>query len=320
MSSRRRRPDGVTASDPQLNSPQFQTLTGLHEPSAVQQLADGRFLVVEDEKQQPLSIMSISADGQVSHTPLLPPSQGDDAAWKLDDLEGLALDRAGYIYAITSHSRNGDGEEKKSREKLVRFRIEGERMVEPVLVRGLKAALAGTHPVLALAAEVRDVKDRGGLNIEALEIDHQTQQLLIGFRSPLLDERAIIASVTNHPAMFDAGEAPRIAPELITLNLGGSGIRGLAYVPALHGYLIVSGPVARQQVQFGLWFWNGLRGAPARRVSVNGLSGFEHAEGVSPATIGGRQCIIVVSDDGSRDRHRDAHYLLLDIEQLQMAP
>ena len=35
----------------QNNTLMFQELTGLYEPSAVQQLADGRFLVVEDEKQ-----------------------------------------------------------------------------------------------------------------------------------------------------------------------------------------------------------------------------------------------------------------------------
>ena len=33
--------------------PQFLPLTDLYEPSAIQQLADGRFLVVEDEKEHP---------------------------------------------------------------------------------------------------------------------------------------------------------------------------------------------------------------------------------------------------------------------------
>jgi hypothetical protein len=31
----------------------FLELTGIHEPSAIQQLEDGRFLVVEDEKKYP---------------------------------------------------------------------------------------------------------------------------------------------------------------------------------------------------------------------------------------------------------------------------
>lgn len=297
----------------------FQPLTGLYEPSAIQQLADGRFLVVEDEKQHPFSLVTIDATGSVSSAPLSPPAQADDAVWKLDDLEALALDRAGYVYALTSHSREDDGDEKKSRDKLVRFRIEGERMAEPILARGLKPALAAAHPVLAAAAEMRDVKAQGGLNIEGLEISADGRQLLIGFRSPLLDNRAIIAGVENPTAIFADGEPPRIAPVLITLDLGGNGIRGLSYISALGGYLVVSGPVAREQGHFQLWFWSGAHDAPARRVSVAGLPGFEHAEGVSPAVVNGRQRIIIVSDDGSRAEGRYARFLLLDTEQLDVA-
>ena len=223
----------------------FQPLTGLYEPSSIQQLADGRFLVVEDEKSHPFSLVTISAAGEVSSTPLLPPA-GDDAAWKLDDLEALALDRAGYVYALTSHSRDAEGDEKKARDKLVRFRIDGGRMVEPMLVRGLKPALVRAHPALAAAAEMPDVKSSGGFNIEAMEISADGQQLLVGFRSPLLGQRAIIACVENPAAIFERCEPPRIARDLITLDLGGDGIRGLAYLPALDGYLVISGPVASQ--------------------------------------------------------------------------
>lgn len=301
---------------PLNSSPMFQPLTGLYEPSAIQQLADGRFLVVEDEKQHPFSLATITASGEVRSTPLLPPEQSDAAVWKLDDLEALALDGAGYIYALTSHSRDGEGEEKKSRDKLVRFRIVGERMTDPMLVKGLKSALAAAHPALAAAAEILDVKSRGGLNIEALEISADRQQLLIGFRSPLLDKLAVIACVENPAAIFEAGDPPRIAKNLITLDLDGNGIRALSYIPALHGYLVVSGPVGRGQGQFKLWFWSGSSDEAVRRVSVAGLRGFEHAEGVSPALVDGRQRIIIVSDDGSRSEGRYAHYLLLDPEQL----
>lgn len=299
----------------------FLALTGIYEPSAIQQLPDGRFLVVEDEKQHPFSLVTIGSGGRVSSTSLSPGSlEVGDAFWKLDDLEGVALDQSGYIYATTSHSRDDNGDEKKSRDKLVRFRIEGDRVVAPMVVRGLKPALVEAHPVLAPAAEIRDVKTGGGLNIEALEISPDQQRLLIGFRSPLLDNRAIIASVENISAIFEAGEPPRIAATLETLDLGGNGIRGISYLPSLGGYLVISGPVARDQVQFQLWFWSGHRGESARRVTVPGLQGFEHAEGVSSAVIDGQQRIIIVSDDGSRKKERFAHFLLLDPEQLQIAP
>ncbi|MDP2826712.1 MAG: DUF3616 domain-containing protein [Sulfuritalea sp.] len=297
------------------NLPVFRALSGIYEPSAIQQLADGRFLVVEDEKQHPFSLLTIGADGSIGRSS---PDLADAALRKLDDLEGLALARSGYIYAITSHSRDDDGEAKKSRDKLVRFRIEGNRAVAPVVVDGLKPALTAAHPVLAAAAGIADVKADGGLNIEALEITPDQQQLLIGFRSPLLDQRAIIACVENPTAIFDAGEPPRICTTLETLDLGGHGIRGMAYIPALRGYLVVSGPVARGQGQFQLWFWRGGRGDPVRRVTVPGLQGFEHAEGVSPAVLDGQQLIIIVSDDGSREEGRFARFLLLDASQLQL--
>jgi hypothetical protein len=152
-------------------SPAFQPLIGTYEPSAIQQLPDGRFLLVEDEKRHPFSLVTIGANGSVETIALTAGLfQIFSAFWKLDDLEGLALDRAGFVYAITSHSRDDGGDEKKSRERLVRFRIEGNRVVKPTVVDGLKRALTATHPVLAAAAKVRDVKAGGGLNIEALEI------------------------------------------------------------------------------------------------------------------------------------------------------
>lgn len=299
-----------------MNMPSFQTLTGIYEPSAVQQLPDGRFLVVEDEKQHPLSLFEIGSDGHVESRPV--ERDADDVFGKLDDLEGLTLDAAGNVYAITSHSRTGDGDEKKSRNKLARFRIEADRIVVPAVVTDLKSRLTATHPVLAAAAAVLDVKNAGGLNIEAIEIAPDTQQLLIGLRSPLLDGKAIIVRVENTAAMFDAGEAARISPVLDTLDLCGHGIRGLSWIVTLHGYLVVSGPIAREQVQFRLWFWNGQHDAAARPVVVPGLAGFEHAEGVTAALIGGQPHIVIVSDDGDREEGRPARYLLLDPAQLQI--
>ncbi len=299
------------------NVPAFRPLTGIYEPSAIQQLPDGRFLVVEDEKDHPLSLVTIGADGTVTTKALTAGLlQMFDSFWKLDDLEGLAADRAGFVYAVTSHSRDGDGDEKKSREKLARFRVDGDRLVNSKVVDGLKHALTTQHAVLAVAAKVRDVKAGGGLNIEGLEISPDQQRLLIGFRSPLRNGRALVASVDNPTAVFELNEAPRIAPSLEELDLGGHGIRGLSYVPALGAYLVLGGPTSREPATFDLWRWSGEPGAPARRMTVPGLPSFEKAEGVCPAVVGGMERIVVVSDDGNREAGLPASYLLLDPAQL----
>lgn len=299
--------------------PMFRPMTGVYEPSAIQQLADGRFLVVEDEKAHPFSLVTLHADGSADSTLLDPESSGDDEGLgKLDDLEGLACDQSGHVYAITSHSRDGDGEERKSRHKLVRFDIQSDRITDPRKVKDLKPALAAAHPVLAAAAQVLDVKNQGGLNIEALEITPDQRRLLLGFRSPLVEGRAIIAGIDNPHKLFDTGEAPRIGKDLITLDLAGHGLRGMAYVPALGGYLLIAGPQAKEQSQFRLWFWDGQAHTRARRVTVPSLPGFEHAEGVSPAILDGRPYVVLVSDDGSRESQRCARYLLLEPDQLMV--
>lgn len=188
------------------------------------------------------------------------------------------------------------------------------------MVTGLKPALREAHPFLHAATKIRDVKDDDGLNIEALEISADQQHLLIGFRSPLLDNRALIASVENHPAMFEVNEPIRVSNALITLDLAGDGIRGMSWLPVLNAYLVISGPASGGQVQFKLWRWSGQADEPARRLNVPGLPGFEHAEGVCPAVIDGQPKIILVSDDGSRKQDRFARFLLLDPAQLDFAP
>jgi hypothetical protein len=54
-------------------------------------------------------------------------------------------------------------------------------------------------------------------------------------------------------------------------------------------------------------------------MTVAGLRGFARAEGVSPAVVGGKEQIVIVSDDGNRKAGRFASYLLLDLAQLQTA-
>lgn len=297
----------------------FIALNGLYEPSAIQQLPDGRFLVAEDEKDAPFSLLAIQSDHTTTVEPLVLDRQADGLG-KLDDLEGLTLDNAGFVYAITSHSRNSKGEEKKSREKLARFRVEGNRLVSPRLVSDLKRSLAARHPVLAKAAALTDVKGEGGFNIEALEFSPDQQHLMIGFRSPLDAGQALVAVIKNPSTMFESGTAPEVAPDLIRLDLGGHGLRGMSWIPSLKGYLLISGPVAKEQAQFRLWFWSARADVKPQRAEVEGLPGFEHAEGVTSAIINGKPGIVIVSDDGSREEGRPARFLLLAPEQIRILP
>jgi len=72
---------------PSETAPSFQPLNGIFEPSAVQPLPDDRFLVVEDDKHHPFSLINIGADGHVECAALKPGLlQFFSDFWKLDDL------------------------------------------------------------------------------------------------------------------------------------------------------------------------------------------------------------------------------------------
>ena len=78
------------------DTPALLALTGTYEPSAIQQLPDGRFLVLEDEKESPFSLVTIGLDGTVRSTPLTAgPLEACDDFSKLQDLEGVAVEPVG---------------------------------------------------------------------------------------------------------------------------------------------------------------------------------------------------------------------------------
>ena len=76
----------------------FQKFKRIYEPSGVQQLPDGRFVVVEDEAAHPMGMFSLAADGQVAGQSLYRHSMFiwsslNRALSALEDLEAMALDR-----------------------------------------------------------------------------------------------------------------------------------------------------------------------------------------------------------------------------------
>lgn len=106
---------------------------------------------------------------------------------------------------------------------------------------------------------------RGGVNVEGLSYDPLNPDgLIIGLRSPLCSKafglpqlgeglslrngEAILFKV-NHP--FDANPSY----EYIRLDLNGHGIRGMEYIPALAGFIIIGGPVEKAN-DYSLWFYS----------------------------------------------------------------
>jgi len=297
----------------------FRKFEEIYEPSGVQQLADGRFVVIEDEPFQPLDIFWLHADGQSSEQPLYRSSllawaSPNRALSTLEDLEAVAVDDRDRIYAITSHSRKENGKRADGREQLVRFGLDGQLVVDMQVVRGLRKQITARYKSLKEAARIRDVKDDGGFSIEGLSFDAAKQKLLLGLRSPLAGSNAIVVVMENPQAVFDHDETPQFAQQLIELDLAGGGIRGMSYDPHLGGFLIIS---RKPEKSFKLWLWSGDVNESPQRLKVPGLMNLRHAEGVTPVRLDGSPAgILIVSDDGVGVQGKPGHYLFLRYEQL----
>jgi hypothetical protein len=200
----------------------------------------------------------------------------------------------------------------------VRFKVDGNRIVEPLAIKKLKEEIIKKHEVLNEFAGILSAKDESRFNIEGLSFDERKEKLLIGLRSPVIDENAIIAIMENPIAAFERDEKPVISDQLVSLDLDKGGIRALVFDTRLGGYLILSRREDKKNKPFKLWFWDGdVENAP-RRTRVAGLEDLSYAEGIAPIRVDGRERILIVFDDGDTARRKGGHYVLLTYDRLEI--
>ena len=140
----------------------------------------------------------------------------------------------------------------------------------------------------------------GGLNTEGLAWDPNHEQLLIGLRSPLIGDQAILIplKMRDPRGPFDQTNIQLAEPSLIILPLDGQGIRDLTYDPVLKSFLILSGPPEnRPEDNFNIWEWNGQKDGHPRRLLT--LDGQRRPEGIASLTINGRNTLFITGDSGS---------------------
>ncbi len=240
------------------------TFTGLCDASAAVALDDDRFVVADDEHNV-LQVFRQRAPGapvaSVDLAPLL-----ERAYPREIDIEAAA--RIGdRIYWIGSHGRSAKGARRDERRTLFATTIARDAAGEWRFTRagtpyhGLVDAMA-TAPALAafaLGAAARKAAEApGGLDIEGLAATPDGA-LLIGFRNPLPQQRALVVPLVNPAAVLD-GAAPAFGPPVL-LDLGGLGIRSLDRDPGTGDYLVVAGP-AGDGGPFRLYRWRGDASAP----------------------------------------------------------
>jgi hypothetical protein len=273
--------------------------TGMCDASCGVALPGPRFLAADDEADT-LSLYEAAQGG--------PPLAVIDLGGVLGasgelDVEGSA--RIGdLVWWVASHGRDAHGGKAPWRRRLFATELEGERSLhlagDPYhgLIDDLDDDPRYARFDLRKAAR-QAPKEKGGLNVEGLAAD-DAGALLVGFRSPLVDGRALIA-VVEKPERLLRGKKPRFGAPML-LDLGGLGIRSVEHWPERNALIVVAGPSGAA------------RGGPfevhvipvADLRSAHGAERVPVPEGLNPEGVltwpGERGQFLLLSDDGAVDR------------------
>lgn len=217
------------------------------------------------------------------------------------DLEGAARidDR---IYWIGSHGRNKDAKVRLNRDQLFATDIvqtQGKPRLTPVGTPYRDLLLELAHDPrfadyhLERASQMAP-KTKGALNIEGLCATAE-KHLLIGFRNPVAEGRALVVPLLN-PSEVVLGKTARLGDPIL-LDLGGLGIRDMAFADGR--YLIIAGHYDGKG-QSRLFTWSGHKSRPEKLPGIN-LRGL-NAEAVVFYPDKGFRQFQLLSDDGTR-RH-----------------
>jgi hypothetical protein len=259
---------------------------------------DGQYIIFADDGGTP-ALPNFGFNNSIRVMTSLP----DVNAWNLplstrhNDLEGATFSHD-YFVVTTSLS-----ESDPAANLLTRFQLSGDgsAIVNEQSVN-LSAALKG-----ALRQNFGDewynridgLDPRlGGLNIEGLSRSHRGRDELIwGLRSPLFGP--------NFPANINSGVAILAQVDdpfgtasfsFSTVDLQGHGVRSVEWIPALHGYVIIGGPVERGNV-YSLWR---LRpNADVERINLPGFSTLCRPEAVLQVSVGEVNYLVVMSEQSA---------------------
>ena len=291
----------------------IKTFHKIYEPSGLQSLLDGRLIIIEDEASQALHILDVNQEGGFRENKRLTQQLMKSFKTKLNDLEAVTLGPDGYVYAISSHQRNLSGERSADREQFIRFKIEGNKVVDV----GSYGKLTDDIELSGILGTV-DERGYGGIvniNIEALSFDLEGN-LMIGFRGPLNGEKTIIGILENPSDIFQYKTKPIISPKPLLLDLYGGGIRAMSYDNILRGYLIsneIYGIGSSKKKHSQILFWDGDKTHRTHRMARPGL---KNIEGITSVRYGDNTKILLSSDDGKKAKGKAASYMYLNYIEL----
>jgi len=282
-------------------------------------MIDATHFLDGDDEEQGLRVYTRGAGGAplktIDVSTMIGLSTGDEA-----DFEDAA--RVGdRVYVITSHGRNKNGKLERARYRFFGMDVGGTSpgvtltvpgytttLLDQMLVTG-NWATPHTAVIATLTASSNLGRSTdstlaplaGGTNIEGLAwapTASRPNQLLIGFRSPAQGSSAIVVSLLNAAEVL-TGATPQFG-EAALLDLGGLGIRGMAWSPLHAAVLLIAGPHDDAAGPFRLFKWTGAPAdAPVAVTDITGVPSTSAPESI--VTYPNTRDVQILFDQGDHD-------------------
>jgi hypothetical protein len=273
---------------------------GIYEPSGVVQLPEGRIVIIEDGKNVPLWVLELEEkDNEII---LVVKQRIEIKGPSYDDLEGIEVGKDDELFLITSHSQ-GKSKRKKKRERLLKYRFSD----------GGTEAETGENIFSAVMASLGDTVDKkDSLNIEALSFDHKKETLLLGLRSPMDGDKAIILEMKNPGEYFAKTKLP-VLKKRTSLPIKG-GMRAMSFDSLAQRFILASEIEEEDGKQSALWSWDGVS-QKVERLQIPGLKKAKNVEGVTTLRWRNKNYLLLVCDDGNKKKKKGAHYLIVPYQK-----
>jgi hypothetical protein len=256
-------------------------------------LLDQQRMVVADDDDDALRVYDVSRGGAPLASTDLSTWLGAGGTTRGDSVDiEAATKRGGQALWLTSHSRTDDGAKDLGHSRFfatvptsdgTRHEPIGQPYVD------LRKHLLKHPELLALGKSLKKggPEESVGLNLEGVT-SASDGSLLLGFRNPLLEGRALVIPLLN-PEGTLRGESPQWGAGL-RLDLGGLGVRDLTRWR--DQILIVAGPVPDGGL-FRLFLWDGASAQP-RPIPVD----LTNLNPEVALVFDERGLVLLLSDDG----------------------
>jgi len=210
-------------------------------------LFDTKYLVVANDEDNILRVYDSTSSGKPLASIDINNYFTNNPKGREVDIEAATI-LNGAIYYITSHGRNKNGKERPERRNLFanQFTVEGESFSAQQVGHSYSKLLEDMRQDERLkkskleAAEKLAPKEEGGLNIEGM-CTTPDKQLLIGFRNPIREGKALVVPLENPEDLVQKEDISAKFGDPIDLDLGGLGIRSIEYWESHELYIIAAG-------------------------------------------------------------------------------